>query len=88
MDTQREGLGLVAMCAIVILLSVLGLVSAFVTGLVTSVDGLLLLMICLMMGGLFTLMLLLTAKDEGWLPGFGKKENASGAAPAKAKAGK
>ncbi len=84
MDTQREGLGLVAMCAIVILLSVAGLASAFITGLVTSVDGLLLLMICLMMGGLFTLMLLLTAKDEGWLPGFSKKASA----PAKTKEGK
>lgn len=84
MDTQREGLGLVAMCAIVILLSVAGLASAFITGLVTSVDGLLLLMICLMMGGLFTLMLLLTAKDEGWLPGFGKK----GSAAPKTKEGK
>ena len=46
--------------AAIILLSVLGLVWDFATGLITSgVDGLLLLLICLMMGGLFALQLLL-----------------------------
>lgn len=45
---------------VIILLSVLGLVWDFATGLITSgVDGLLLLLICLMMGGLFSLQLLL-----------------------------
>ena len=45
---------------VIILLSVLGLVWDFATGLITSgVDGLLLLLICLMMGGLFSLQLVL-----------------------------
>lgn len=44
---------------VIIVLSVLGLVWDFATGLITSgVDGLLLLLICLMMGGIFSLHLL------------------------------
>lgn len=90
MTTEREeGIGMVAMCAIIILLSLGGLVAAFETRLVTSVDGLLLLMICLMMGGLFTLMLLLTAKDEGWLPSMHKKQgDSAGSGPTKPAEGK
>ncbi|HKW89788.1 MAG TPA: hypothetical protein VJN21_13650 [Candidatus Acidoferrales bacterium] len=50
----------IVFAAIIILLSVLGLVWDFATGLITSgVDGLLLLLICLMLGGLFSLQLLL-----------------------------
>jgi hypothetical protein len=90
MSTQREeGLGMLAYCAIVIVLSLAGLVAAFLTRLVTSIDGLLLLMICLMMGGLFSLMLFLTARDEGWLPSRHKKQEASAPAanPGPAKTG-
>ena len=50
----------IVFAAAIILLSVLGLVWDFATGLITSgVDGLLLLLICLMMGCLFSLQLLL-----------------------------
>jgi hypothetical protein len=83
MPSEREGIGLVAYCAIIIVLSLAGLVAAFLTRLVTSVDGLLLLMICLLMGGLFSLMLFLTARDEGWLP-KGHKTTKSSAAPSAA----
>ena len=55
-------------CVIVIVLSVAGLASDFVTRLVSSVDGLLLLMICLMMAGIFSLMVFVLAKEAGWLP--------------------
>ena len=78
MPNQREGIGLVAYCAIVIVLSLAGIIAAAATRMVTSLDGLLLLMVCLMMGGLFSLMLLLTAKDEGWLPGGKKKPPKTG----------
>ncbi|HEV2298775.1 MAG TPA: hypothetical protein VGR72_09690 [Candidatus Acidoferrales bacterium] len=50
----------IAFAVVIILLSVLGLVWDFASGLITSgVDGLLLLLICLMMAGLFSLQLLL-----------------------------
>lgn len=50
----------VIFAAVIIILSLLGLVWDFASGLITSgVDGLLLLLICLMMAGLFSLQLLL-----------------------------
>jgi hypothetical protein len=50
----------VIFAVVIILLSLLGLIWDFASGLITSgVDGLLLLLICLMMGGLFSLQLLL-----------------------------
>ena len=63
-------IGLAAICAIVVALSLLGLVGDFMTGLIgahITMDGLLLALICLLMGGLFTLMLVLIARDAGWL---------------------
>jgi hypothetical protein len=59
---------LVGMCLAILILAVAGLASDFLTRLLSSMDGLLLFMICLMMGGVFTLMLLLYANDAGWLP--------------------
>lgn len=85
MSVMRSLLGLAAICAIVVLLSLLGLAWAFVTGLQFNIDGMLLLSICLMMGGLFSLMLFLIAKETGWLvrlPWPGKKAAAEAAAPA------
>lgn len=47
---------------VMILLSVLGLVWDFASGLITSgVDGLLLLLVCLMIGAIFVIQLLFTA---------------------------
>ncbi len=70
MSLQRGILGLVAVCASIVLLSILGVVWAFTSGLLYPhilLDGLLLLLVCLLMGGVFALMLFLIAKEEGWL---------------------
>jgi hypothetical protein len=80
MPNQREDISLLAVCAIFLVLSVAGLAAAFITRLITSIDGLLLIMICLMMGGLFTLMLVSVAKDAGWLPSGKKKSDAAASA--------
>jgi hypothetical protein len=46
-------------------LSVLGLVWDFASGLIASgVDGILLLLVCLMIGGVFSLQLLLLAREK------------------------
>ena len=74
MPMRREGVGLVAICVIFLLLSLAGLAAAFLTRLVTNIDGLLLVAICLMMGGLFSLTLLGIAKEQGWLPARKKKQ--------------
>jgi hypothetical protein len=59
---------LLGMSLVIVLLAVLGLASDFLTHLLSSMDGLLLFMVCLLMGGVFSLMLLLYANDAGWLP--------------------
>jgi hypothetical protein len=50
---------------VMIALSVLGLVWDFASGLITAgVDGILLLLVCLMIGGVFSLQLLLLAREN------------------------
>ncbi len=67
MNLQRDILGLALICLTIVLLSLAGLAWAFATGLALTIDGLLLILICLMMGSTFSLMLLWLAKDAGWL---------------------
>lgn len=79
--TKEHGLlGLVGLCVVTLILSFAGLISDFVTRLIGNIDGLLLLMICLMMAGLFLGALFSIAKEEGWLPSGHKSPQA--AAPA------
>jgi len=66
--TTGKLIELVGMCLGILILAALGLASDFITHLLDSMDGLLLLMICLLMGGVFTLMLLMYANEAGWLP--------------------
>jgi hypothetical protein len=55
----------VVFAVVIIALSIAGLIWDFASGLVTSgVDGLLLLLICLMMGGLFSLQLFLLIRKS------------------------
>ncbi|HLW83339.1 MAG TPA: hypothetical protein VKS20_14975 [Candidatus Acidoferrales bacterium] len=50
---------------VMIVLSILGLVWDFASGLIASgVDGILLLLVCLMIGGVFSLQLLLLAREN------------------------
>lgn len=80
--TKQQGiLGLLGVCLFVILLSVAGLASDFVTHLLGNIDGLLLFAICLMMAGLFALMLLMIFKEEGWIPSHHEKPAAAAPAP-------
>ncbi len=74
---------LALMCVIVILFSIAGIVANFVTRIELNIDGILLLLVCLVMGGLFFLMLLVLAREEGWLPTRKKQELPAQAAPAK-----
>ncbi len=67
MKIERSVLGLAIICAVVILLSLGGLVWVFASGLAFDLDGLLLILVCLTMGGIFLIMLLLMAKQAGWL---------------------
>ncbi len=87
MSQRNAILGLVGVCLFLILLSVGGLAWDFVTRLEFDIDGLLLLFVCLLMGGVFTLMLGMIAKEVGWLPKRAARPAAAGAkAPAAAPA--
>jgi hypothetical protein len=68
MEPKKEGLALAGICAVAVLLSLAGLASVFFTGMGLSLDAIFLVLVCLMMGGLFTLMLLLQLKTAGFLP--------------------
>ncbi len=80
MKKEHGILGLVAICLVIVVLSVSGLASDVLTRLDLDLDGLLLIMVSLLMAGLFLLMLFLIAKDQGWLPASHKKESAAAAA--------
>jgi hypothetical protein len=68
MSNTKVGIRLVGICAFIIVLAIAGLASDLITRLLVSgIDGLLLLMVCLLMGGLFSLMLLVLAWESGLL---------------------
>ncbi len=74
-----------ALCVLFILLSIWGIVWDFTSGLLTSgIDGIMLLAICLMMGGIFSLMLVVMLWQAGLIPIFKPKEAASAKPAAKA----
>jgi hypothetical protein len=90
MSAPRGVLSLVAICTIIVLLSVLGLVWAVGSGLLypqIQLDGLLLVMVCLMIGGIFSLMLLRMAQEYGWLPHSRSAVQAPAANPGDSDAG-
>lgn len=70
MNPKREALLLMALCAVLVLASLGGLVFGFTAGLFypqMDMDGLLLLLVALSLGGVFSLMLLWLANDAGYL---------------------
>jgi len=70
-------------CALFVALALIGIVWEITSGLLTSgIDGIMLLAICLMMGGIFSLMILMMVYQAGVLPFFRAKP----AAPAAQKA--
>lgn len=81
MTKQQGVLGLLGVCLFVILMSLAGLASDFITHLLGNIDGLLLFAICLMMVGLFALMLFQLAKEAGWLPSRASKDAEPAPAP-------
>jgi hypothetical protein len=73
---------LAALSLVLLALSVVGIVWDIASGLlVTGIDGILLLLVCLMMGGVFTLELFLVGRQAGWVPAFGGKEGKKKDAP-------
>ena len=72
-----------ALCGLFILLAIWGIVWDISSGLLTSgIDGIMLLFICLMMGGIFSLMLVVMLWQAGLIPRFRKPEGKADAKPA------
>jgi hypothetical protein len=68
MSFKRQVMELLILYAVLVLLSLLGIVGDIWSGLLTNgIDGIFLLLVCLVMAGVFTLMLLHTAKTAGLL---------------------
>ncbi|SRR5579883_1989935 len=80
---KEHVLGLIGICLVIVVLSIGGLASDVVTRLGLDLDGLLLILVSLLMAGLFSLMLFLIVKDQGWIPTRKKAEAAASKATAK-----
>lgn len=86
MAPKGKSIDLAVISALFVLLSVWGIIWDITSGLLASgIDGIMLLFVCLMMGGIFSLMLLLQAQKAGLIPAFGgaKAKTAATAATAK-----
>jgi hypothetical protein len=72
-------------CALFVALALVGIIWEITSGLLTSgIDGIMLLAICLMMGGIFSLMILMMVYQAGVLPFFHAKPAAQPAPKAAA----
>ena len=78
MNGKENPLELTVMCAVMIVLSLLGIVGGLSRGLLGNMDGILLLGICLMIALISALLLFILAKEQGWL-GKHKSEDAPAA---------
>jgi hypothetical protein len=84
MNGQENEAELAIMSAVMIVLSVLGIIAGFSRGLFGGIDGLLILGVALMTLLIFSLLLLVQAKQQGWIGKHHKDESPSGP-PAAAK---
>ncbi|MGB8522473.1 MAG: hypothetical protein WCD43_05880 [Candidatus Acidiferrales bacterium] len=76
---------LCVICALFVALALIGIIWEITSGLLTSgIDGIMLLAICLMMGGIFSLMILMMVYQAGVLPFFRAKPAAPTAQKASA----
>lgn len=84
MTSMGRWLDVAIICTVFVLLSVVGIIWDFTSGLLTSgIDGIMLAAVCLLIVGIFSLMLLMVLHQAGLLPKFGKVKPA--AVPAAAK---
>lgn len=80
MNPKGNWLELAVICALFVLLSIWGIIWDITSGLLTGgIDGIMLLAVCLMMAGIFALMLALQLQKAGILPSFARKRKAAAA---------
>jgi uncharacterized membrane protein YfcA len=78
MNGKENEAELTIMSVVMILLSILGIIAGFSRGLFGGIDGLLILGVALMMFLIFSLLLLVQAKQQGWIGKRHKDESPAG----------
>jgi len=76
MNGQENEAELTIMSVVLIVLSILGIIAGFSRDLFGGIDGLLMLGVALMILLIFSLLLLVQAKQQGWI-GKGHKDEAA-----------
>jgi uncharacterized RDD family membrane protein YckC len=77
MNGKENPIELLVICAVMLVLSILGIVGGLSPRLRGSLDGLLIVAICLMTALVFAILLFVLAKERGWI---GKRGSDGGAA--------
>ena len=77
MNGQENPLELLIICAVMLVLSILGILGGLSARLFGTLDGLLMLAVCLMTALIFAILLFVLAKQRSWL---GKRGPDGGAA--------
>jgi len=67
MNGQENPLELLVICVVMLVLSILGILGGLSARLFGSLDGLLMLAVCLMTALIFAILLFVLAKERGWL---------------------
>ena len=78
MNGQENPIELLVICAVMLVLSILGVAGGFSTRLRGTLDGLLIVAICLMTAVIFAILLFVLARERGWI---GKRGSSTSAAP-------
>ena len=84
MKGQENEAELAIMSVVMIVLSIAGIIAGFSRGLFGGIDGLLILGVALMMLLIFSLLLLVQAKEQGWI-GKRQRDEAQAGPPSVAK---
>jgi len=79
MNGQENPLELLIICAVMLVLSIVGILGGLSARLFGTLDGLLMLAVCMMTALIFAILLFVLAKERGWL---GKRGPSGGAAAA------
>jgi hypothetical protein len=84
MDLKKNEIELILISVFFLALSLIGIIWCFTSGLLFSgVDGILLVIICLMMAGVFALQIFLSAREAGWIKKPEKKASGAASKPGK-----
>jgi hypothetical protein len=84
MNGQENPVELLVICAVMLVLSILGILGGLSSRLMGSLDGLLMLAVCGMTALIFALLLFVLAKERGWL-GKGGADGRSATPPSATK---